>query len=133
MFLRNDDGIVVNELAPRVHNSGHYTIEACACSQFENHVRAVLGLPLGSSHMVSPHAVMVNLLGKHQGTGTALGLDRALSVAGANLHLYGKTTTSAGRKMGHVTALGKTPKEAEHAAVGCAEAISFQPVSSHDA
>jgi 5-(carboxyamino)imidazole ribonucleotide synthase len=133
MFLRNDGGIVVNELAPRVHNSGHYTIEACACSQFENHVRAVLGLPLGSSHMVSPHAVMVNLLGKYQGTGTALGLDRALAVAGANLHLYGKTTTSAGRKMGHVTALGKTPEEAERAAVACADAIIFQPASSHDA
>lgn len=127
MFLKNDGGIVVNELAPRVHNSGHYTIEACACSQFENHVRAVLGLPLGSSHMVAPHAVMVNLLGRYQGTGTALGLDRALAVAGANLHLYGKTTTSAGRKMGHVTALGKTAEEAESAAVNCAEAITFQP------
>jgi len=127
MFLKNDGGVVVNELAPRVHNSGHYTIEACACSQFENHVRAVLGLPLGSSHMVAPHAVMVNLLGKYQGTGTALGLDRALAVSGANLHLYGKTTTSAGRKMGHVTALGRTAEEAESAAVNCAEAISFQP------
>ena len=133
MFLRNDGGIVVNELAPRVHNSGHYTIEACACSQFENHVRAVLGLPLGSSQMVAPHAVMVNLLGKYQGTGTALGLDRALAVAGANLHLYGKTSTSAGRKMGHVTALGQTPEEAESAALACAEAISFQPTSNHDA
>jgi 5-(carboxyamino)imidazole ribonucleotide synthase len=83
--------------------------------------------------MVAPHAVMVNLLGKYQGTGTALGLDRALAVAGANLHLYGKITTSAGRKMGHVTALGKTPEEAVRAAVACADAIIFQPASSHDA
>lgn len=133
MFLKNDGGVVVNELAPRVHNSGHYTIEACACSQFENHVRAVLGLPLGSSHMVAPHAVMVNLLGKYQGTGVALGLDRALAVAGANLHLYGKTTCAPGRKMGHVTALGKTADEAERAALGCADAIHFQPTSSQDA
>lgn len=133
MFLRNDGGIVVNELAPRVHNSGHYTIEACACSQFENHVRAVLGLPLGASHMVAPHAVMVNLLGKYQGSGVALGLDRALAVAGANLHLYGKTSSSAGRKMGHVTALGKTPEDAELAALDCADAISFQPTPRNDA
>ncbi len=133
MFLRNDGGIVVNELAPRVHNSGHYTIEACACSQFENHVRAVLGLPLGASHMVAPHAVMVNLLGKYQGSGVALGLDRALAVAGANLHLYGKTSSSAGRKMGHVTALGKTPEDAERAALDCADAISFQPTPRNDA
>jgi 5-(carboxyamino)imidazole ribonucleotide synthase len=76
---------------------------------------------------------MVNLLGKYQGTGTALGLDRALAVAGATLHLYGKTSTSAGRKMGHVTALGKTPEEAERAAINCAEAISFQPLPSRDA
>ncbi|MEN9535470.1 MAG: hypothetical protein RLY69_208 [Verrucomicrobiota bacterium] len=133
MFLKSDGSVVVNELAPRVHNSGHYTIEACACSQFENHVRAVLGLPLGSPHMVAPHAVMVNLLGKYDGSGVALGLDRALAVAGANLHLYGKTRVSAGRKMGHVTALGKTAEEAERAAVACAEAISFQSTSGHNA
>ncbi|MGA0854866.1 MAG: 5-(carboxyamino)imidazole ribonucleotide synthase, partial [Luteolibacter sp.] len=133
MFLKSDGSVVVNELAPRVHNSGHYTIEACACSQFENHVRAVLGLPLGSPHMVAPHAVMVNLLGKYEGSGVALGLDHALAVAGANLHLYGKTKVSAGRKMGHVTALGKTAEEAERAAVDCAEAISFQSTSGHNA
>jgi 5-(carboxyamino)imidazole ribonucleotide synthase len=133
MFLKSDGSVVVNELAPRVHNSGHYTIEACACSQFENHVRAVLGLPLGSPHMVAPHAVMVNLLGKYEGSGLALGLDHSLAVAGANLHLYGKSKVSAGRKMGHVTALGKTAEEAERAAVACAEAISFQATFGHNA
>ncbi len=125
MFLSDDGGIVVNELAPRVHNSGHYTIEACACSQFENHVRAVLGLPLGSASMLVPAAVMVNLLGAAKAPGRAIGLDRALLVPGAHLHLYGKAICGVGRKMGHVTALGASLAEAEKAAVACASQISF--------
>jgi 5-(carboxyamino)imidazole ribonucleotide synthase len=125
MFLTRAGGIVVNELAPRVHNSGHYTIEACVCSQFENHVRAVLGLPLGSTAMVSPAAVMINLLGAGPGPGHPLGLERALAVSGAHVHLYGKATSSAGRKMGHVTALGPTLAEAEAAARRCADEIRF--------
>ena len=63
MFLTEDNHIILNEMAPRVHNSGHYTIEACDCSQFENHVRAILGLPLGSTRMITPAAVMINMLG----------------------------------------------------------------------
>jgi 5-(carboxyamino)imidazole ribonucleotide synthase len=125
MFLTRDGQILVNELAPRVHNSGHYTIEACACSQFENHVRAVLGLPLGSTRMVAPAAVMVNLLGVGPGPGRPAGLERALAVPGARVHLYGKTSSGAGRKMGHVTALGQTLAEAEQAALACASQIRF--------
>lgn len=125
MFLARSGDIVVNELAPRVHNSGHYTIEACVCSQFENHVRAVLGLPLGSTRMTAPAAAMVNLLASGQGDGRVGGLAEALSVGGAHVHLYGKATAGKGRKMGHVTALGATPAEAEQAAISSAEKIHF--------
>ncbi len=125
MFLSDDGGIAINELAPRVHNSGHYTIEACACSQFENHVRAVLGLPLGATGMVAPAAVMVNLLGAVRAPGRAQGLDRALLVPGVHVHLYGKAMCGVGRKMGHVTALGANLAEAEVAAVASASQITF--------
>ena len=125
MFLTRSGDIVLNELAPRVHNSGHYTIEACACSQFENHVRAVLGWPLGSTRMVAPAAAMVNLLGTGHTPGRPAGLDRALAVPGARVHLYGKTMSGEGRKMGHVTALGDTLAAAEDAATRCAAAIHF--------
>jgi 5-(carboxyamino)imidazole ribonucleotide synthase len=125
LFLMADGRIVVNELAPRVHNSGHYTIEACVCSQFENHVRAVLGLPLGSTQMVAPAAVMVNILGSVSAPGWAGGLSKALGVPGAHLHLYGKAVSREGRKMGHVTALGETLGEAEQTAQACAAKIRF--------
>ena len=129
MFLTRGGEIVVNELAPRVHNSGHYTIEACACSQFENHVRAVMGLPLGSTRMRAPAAAMVNLLGKTHAPGRVIGLDQALAVPGASLHVYGKAMSGEGRKMGHVTALGETLAEAEQAAIECASQIHFGKIS----
>jgi len=125
LFLTRGGGAVVNELAPRVHNSGHYTIEACACSQFENHVRAVLGLPLGSTRMLAPAATMVNLLGARAGNGKPTGLKEALAVTGAHVHLYGKATTNRGRKMGHVTALGEDSAQAEESALACASKIHF--------
>ncbi len=124
LFQLADGSIVVNELAPRVHNSGHYTIEACICSQFENHVRAVLGLPLGSTRLVAP-AVMVNLLGVGRGSGHPEGLDRALAVPGAHVHLYGKAVSMPGRKMGHVTAIADTLAEAEQTALSSAAMIKF--------
>lgn len=125
MFLTANGEVFVNELAPRVHNSGHYTIEACVCSQFENHVRAVLGWPLGSTAMVAPAAVMVNLLGVGKGPGRPAGLDRALAVPGAHVHIYGKAMSNAGRKMGHITALGQTLAEAEAKAEQAAKEIRF--------
>jgi 5-(carboxyamino)imidazole ribonucleotide synthase len=125
MFLLDDGQILVNELAPRVHNSGHYTIEACACSQFENHVRAVLGWPLGSPALRAPAAVMVNLLANAAGPGTPHGLAEALFVLGAHIHIYGKARSSPGRKMGHVTALGATIEEASAAAQRVADCIQF--------
>lgn len=125
LFLMDDGRLVINELAPRVHNSGHYTIEACACSQFENHVRAVLGWPLGSTRMVAPAAVMVNLLGAGEGPGRPRGIERALAVPGAHVHVYGKVRSAAGRKMGHVTALGTSLRAALRTARGAARCIHF--------
>ncbi|HMO05212.1 MAG TPA: 5-(carboxyamino)imidazole ribonucleotide synthase [Kiritimatiellia bacterium] len=125
MFLTSDHRIVINELAPRVHNSGHYTIEGCVCSQFENHLRAVAGLPLGSTAMVAPYAAMVNLLGDGDGDGHPAGYEEAVRVPGAHLHLYGKARSTRGRKMGHVTALGTTREEALETAQRCAAALRF--------
>ncbi len=112
LFLAADGALAVNELAPRVHNSGHYTIEACVTSQFENAVRAALGLPLGDTALVAPAAAMVNLLGAPAAPERVQGLDAALAVSGAHVHLYGKRQSRPGRKMGHVTALGANVQEA---------------------
>jgi 5-(carboxyamino)imidazole ribonucleotide synthase len=92
-----DQRLVVNEIAPRVHNSGHWTIDACAVSQFENHMRAVAGWPLGITERHSD-AEMVNLIGRE-----ALDWQRLAAEPGACLHLYGKHEARVGRKMGHVT------------------------------
>jgi 5-(carboxyamino)imidazole ribonucleotide synthase len=119
---------LVNELAPRVHNSGHFSIEACACSQFKNHVRAVLGWPLGATDMTAPAAIMINLLGDAKGPGVPLGLERALAVLGAHVHIYGKVMSGKGRKMGHVTALGRTIAEAQTTAESAAREIVFGQV-----
>lgn len=125
LFEQTDGRLLVNEIAPRVHNTGHYTIEACECSQFENHIRAVLGWPLGSPALVAPAAAMVNLLGRGAGSGTPLGLTDALRLPGVHVHVYGKTCSTLGRKMGHVTALGSTPEEAAAKAQQAADLIQF--------
>ena len=125
MFLGRDGRIAINELAPRVHNTGHYSIEACATSQFENHVRAVLGWPLGSTAMRQPAAAMVNLLGVGPGSGIPDGFEEALAVEGAHVHVYGKTVSGNGRKMGHVTALGPDVAAAEALAQRAADLITF--------
>ena len=125
MFLTREGDILVNELAPRVHNSGHYTIEACACSQFENHIRAILGWPLGSPALRAPAAAMVNLLGVSDGPRQPKGLFAALAIPGAHIHIYGKDRSARGRKMGHVTALGATPAAALTTAQRAADALRF--------
>ncbi|WP_163377556.1 5-(carboxyamino)imidazole ribonucleotide synthase [Cyclobacterium sp. SYSU L10401] len=106
MFVTRGGEILVNEIAPRPHNSGHHTIEANYTSQFEQHLRAVMGMPLGDTGLRSP-AAMVNLLGEDGFTGEAMveGLDEALRENGVYLHLYGKKLTKPFRKMGHVTLL----------------------------
>ncbi|KAJ1997019.1 phosphoribosylaminoimidazole carboxylase ade2, partial [Coemansia thaxteri] len=105
MFLHSDGHtVLVNEIAPRPHNSGHYTIEACNTSQFENHLRAVLDLPLGDTSLKVPAAAMVNVLGGANGHASVLEPCLAsLDIPGATVHLYGKDGAKAGRKMGHIT------------------------------
>ena len=90
MFLTKDGALLVNEIAPRVHNSGHQTIEANVTSQFEQHVRAVTGLPLGDTAMKIPAAVMINILGERVGPAKPEGIDSAENIAGVSVHLYGK-------------------------------------------
>ncbi|OGR48712.1 MAG: 5-(carboxyamino)imidazole ribonucleotide synthase [Elusimicrobia bacterium GWA2_66_18] len=109
MFLLPDGALLVNEIAPRVHNSGHYTLGACATSQFEQHVRAVCGLPLGPTDAKGP-AVMVNLLGDLWAKGEPR-WNTLDGVPGLTLHLYGKAEARAGRKMGHYTVAGPTAAE----------------------
>jgi 5-(carboxyamino)imidazole ribonucleotide synthase len=112
LFQLRGGGLMINELAPRVHNSGHWTIEGAATSQFEQHLRAILGLPLGS---VAPRGVaaMVNLLGTGEDRPARLaGLEDALGDPGAHVHLYGKRRVFERRKMGHVTVVGADGAEA---------------------
>lgn len=106
MFLDEENKILVNEMAPRPHNSGHYTIEGCITSQFENHIRATLGLSLGSTEMVKSFAVMINLLGKRSDIGIMQNYESVLKDEKIKLHIYGKKNSRIGRKMGHITTVG---------------------------
>jgi 5-(carboxyamino)imidazole ribonucleotide synthase len=121
MFVTRDGRLLVNELAPRTHNSGHLTIDACATSQFEQQVRAVCGLPLGSTEIPKP-AAMANLLGHLWARGEP-NWRAALEDPLVKLHLYGKATPRAGRKMGHVTATGATAEEAVERVVKARERL----------
>jgi len=107
-FLTKDGQILINEVAPRTHNSGHHTLDSCETSQFEQQLRAILNLPLGSTAMTSP-AVMVNLLGEPDFTGPAIyeGMFDCLQTDGVHIHLYGKKITKPFRKMGHATIVDK--------------------------
>ena len=127
LFEREDGAILLNEIAPRPHNSGHYTIEGCTTSQFENHLRAILGWPLGTTDLVAPAAVMVNILGQSSAPIPPLlsGLATSLALPGAHLHLYGKRQSRPGRKMGHATALGPDVATAEATALQAAEGITL--------
>lgn len=124
LFLMPDGTLLINEIAPRPHNSGHYTLDACAVSQFEQQVRALCGLPLGEVRLLTP-AVMINLIGDD--------LTRALSedaiiallgVPGSKLHIYGKTSIRPGRKMGHVTFLAEKAAGALEAATSLQQILS---------
>jgi phosphoribosylaminoimidazole carboxylase PurK protein len=110
LFLTPDGQILLNEIAPRVHNSGHYTIEACRTSQFEQHVRAISGLPLGDTTMVVPTAVMVNILGERNAAVDLTGVSAVLTHPATSLHMYGKSPTKIDRKMGHITTTGTDPR-----------------------
>ena len=110
-FLTKEGKLLLNESAPRPHNSGHYTIEGCVTSQFENHVRAVLGLPLGSPELCAPAVAMINLLGTDERNAQIDQALQALQISDGHLHIYGKLDSRPGRKMGHYTLLGDNLEE----------------------
>ena len=114
------DSLMINEIAPRPHNSGHYTIEACQMSQYEAHIRAILDLPLPtlSTEMLCP-AIMLNILGTDTSSSYLNTCHKALTIAGAHVHLYGKGESRKGRKMGHVTFTAPTMRECEAALELC--------------
>lgn len=124
-FLDETGEIMVNEMAPRPHNSGHYTIETCITSQFENHIRSVLGLPLGSSEMINKFAVMVNILGKKSGAGFISNYNNILKGSNIHFHLYGKEKSRKGRKMGHITVTGDDLQEVLSVAQKASEKVKI--------
>lgn len=115
MFLTGNGDLLVNETAPRAHNSGHFTMEACASSQYDQLLRCYMGWPAGSTRMLGK-AAMVNIVGE-EGTGCPelRGIEEVLAVPGTYIHLYGKKETRTGRKMGHVTVVAATEEEVDHA------------------
>ena len=117
LFLDQNNELIVNEVAPRTHNSGHHTIDSCVTSQFQQQLRAVLNYPLGSTEILSP-AVMLNLLGADGYTGQAKyeGLEKSMAIEGAKFHIYGKTITKPFRKMGHVTVVDHDLEKAKEKA-----------------
>lgn len=118
MFLTKSGDVLVNEVAPRTHNSGHHTIESCHTSQFEQHLRAVIDLPLGDTELLSS-AVMLNLLGEDGFTGNVeyRGIENVINIPGVHVHLYGKKETKPFRKMGHVTVLDQNLDKAKETAL----------------
>ena len=125
LFLLPDGAIWFNEIAPRPHNSGHATLDACLCSQFEQQVRALCGLPLGPTALLRP-AAMVNLVG--DGAGDVLhGVEALLAAPDVALHLYGKTHAPRGRKMGHFTVLGGSGSSAEARAQELRQLLRWGP------
>ena len=113
MFLTKSGEILVNELAPRPHNSGHQSIEGNYTSQYEQHLRAIFNLPLGDTKTIG-HAVMINLLGEkgHEGSANYEGIKEVMKLEGVYIHLYGKKITKPFRKMGHVTIIGEDREKA---------------------
>jgi len=124
-FLTRDHALLINELAPRPHNSGHFTVDACLTSQFEQQLRAVCHLPLGSTEQLRP-AAMANLLGDLWAAGEP-DWPAALAHPDVKLHLYGKQDARPGRKMGHLTALADTPQEAARLALAARQALTRTP------
>jgi 5-(carboxyamino)imidazole ribonucleotide synthase len=121
LFLARDGRLLVNELAPRPHNSGHFTVDACVTSQFEQQLRAVCGLPLGSTRQLAP-AAMANLLGDLWRDGEPR-WEAACAYPDVKLHLYGKREARPGRKMGHLTAIAGSAAEAANAALAARRAL----------
>jgi 5-(carboxyamino)imidazole ribonucleotide synthase len=136
LFLDNNNDVLVNETAPRVHNSGHHTIEAHYSSQFDMVWRIILDYPLGNTKAILP-AVMVNVIGSegHSGPAQYEGLEEVLKIDNAFVHLYGKKQTKPGRKMGHVTVLSSEKVDLVHKANKIKQALSVSaavPVAAPD-
>jgi 5-(carboxyamino)imidazole ribonucleotide synthase len=131
LFLTEDDKVLVNEIAPRTHNSGHFSLDACETSQFEQHLRAVCGLPLGNTDLNCPGAVMVNLLGYENSQSDYLQKRQQIEqIPQAHLHWYGKTESRPGRKLGHVTViLDQHQREYAIATAQKIESIWYEPQS----
>lgn len=127
LFVTKDDTVLVNEIAPRPHNSGHQTIEGNYTSQYEQHMRAILNLPLGSTAIILP-SVMINLLGEKPFEGDAYyeGLEACMQQEGIYIHLYGKKTTKPFRKMGHVTVVDKDMHNARKKAIFVKETLKVK-------
>ncbi|MES2930917.1 MAG: 5-(carboxyamino)imidazole ribonucleotide synthase [Patescibacteria group bacterium] len=125
MFLTAGGEILINEIAPRVHNSGHHTIEAFTASQFEQHIRAITGMPLVIPESLSQAAVMINILGERDAQAELFGNDQALALGGVTVHIYGKLQTRKERKMGHITVLSDSIEEAENKAIEARKLISI--------
>lgn len=125
LFHLPDGQVLINELAPRPHNTGHYSIEGCYTSQFENHVRAILDLPLGSAGLREPVSAMVNVLGHRDGVSRPAGLRQALDITGAAVHVYAKADVRPKRKMGHVTVCGQQREEVRRRAETAAAQLQF--------
>jgi 5-(carboxyamino)imidazole ribonucleotide synthase len=117
LFLAKDGSLLLNEIASRTHNSGHFTIEACITDQFEQHLRAVMDLPLGATDLLIP-AVMVNLLGspEEHGVPEVKGMREAMDIPGLSFHMYGKAETRPYRKMGHFTVVDRDVHQAREKA-----------------
>lgn len=113
MFVTNNDEVLLNEVAPRPHNTGHYTQDACVCSQFENHLRAICGLPLGSTDLTVNAAAMVNVLGASSMEETLASSNAAMEMPGAAVHWYGKAACRTGRKMGHINVVGDSQAQVD--------------------
>lgn len=126
MFLTENDRLLINEIAPRPHNSGHYSIEGCVTSQFEQHIRAITSLPLGDTGLLRP-VVMRNILGSgNEGEAEIIGLESALEVKGVKVHIYQKTISRPGRKMGHLTVTADTLKTATEKALKASQLIEIR-------
>jgi 5-(carboxyamino)imidazole ribonucleotide synthase len=112
MFLDEENNILINEIAPRVHNSGHYTMDGCETSQFEQHIRAITGMELSPAKMSQPSVAMVNILGERDGPVELKGVEEAEGIKGVKVYIYGKSPTKVDRKMGHINAVAGTIEEA---------------------
>ena len=128
MFVSKNDQVFINEIAPRPHNSGHYSIEGCSISQFEQHIRAILNLPLIKPELLRP-TVMKNILGTNfKGNYKFVGLSKLLSIPSTKIHIYGKKQTSPGRKLGHITCTGKNLDEVLNRASKAKNSIDLVPI-----